>query len=128
MDVTWFFTGPNFVGLLVGIGSGTLFTTAGAASAATHPPLHEDAVKRAHGPRCATTDRGGAQRAVELTCVSSLSLSLSPFARCDAPVVARVGRHGRRRLRADVRGERRGDPRALAQAARACRAAVCAAH
>ena len=49
--VTWFFTWPNFVGLLVGIGSGTLFTTAGAASAATHPPLHEDAVKRAHGPR-----------------------------------------------------------------------------
>ena len=50
--VTWFFTWPNFVGLLVGIvGSGTLFTTAGAASAATHPPLHEDAVKRAPGPR-----------------------------------------------------------------------------
>ena len=49
--VTWFFTWPNFVGLLVGIGSGTLFTTAGAASAATRPPPHEDAVKRAHGSR-----------------------------------------------------------------------------
>ena len=51
LKITWFFSGPNFVGLLVGIGSGALFTTAGAASAATHPPLHEDAAKQAHGPR-----------------------------------------------------------------------------